>query len=165
MATRKKPLTPEEKARRAEMTRAFYLQELAKPLEYFLHDACASKDQDMLDLIDELGKEAYASFWLLIELLAKTKNHRYRVLKDSHWKHLAQELKYDTIEETRKFIEVCCDLGIVNKAMYLETKHIQNNRLIRNAELKAEEVATMKMLGVLSGEKRRQKPGENTSEF
>lgn len=144
MAERKGPTERE----REEAYQAFFAEEVGKPLKYVRHDVDAHRDGKLEDLRDLHGFEAMGRWWLLVELMAGRKDHRYDMRRAKAWERLARDLEYDgedAVERCREFVGWLYDLSLIHRESFDESGYVRSERIERNACELADEVAKRRM--------------------
>ena len=144
MAERKGPTERE----REEAYQEFFAEEVGKPLKYVRHDVDAHRDGKLEVLRDLHGFEALGRWWLLVELLAGRRDHRYDMLLPRSWERLARDLEYDgadAVERCREFVGWLYDLSLIHRESFDESGYVRSERIERNACELADEVAKRRM--------------------
>ena len=128
-------------------------EEQRQPLTYFKHDVLAHDDPALQELRDTWGMGAYGRYWLLVELLAGRRDHRYDVSTPNGAARLARDLETDA-EGLAEFAAALDSLGLIVHDLYAEHGVVAIDRIARNARECAEYVAKRRMNGIKTAEKR-----------
>ena len=150
-------MTPEEREHYEALYSATYEKYLQMPKEYFPHDSDAHRDPAIRKLVRKHGKEAYANWWLLIELLTERKGHVYDISDDDGMADLVDDmgrLGEMSEEEVLKFVSNLGDLGLLDAEMLGEGK-VASGRVARNVCVSAEAAANRAAGGALGGRPRK----------
>ena len=134
-------MTDEERDRFAAMVD----DEQRQPLTYFKHDVLAHDDPALQELRDTWGMGAYGRYWLLVELLAGRRDHRYDVSTPNGAARLARDLETDAAGLV-EFVGSLDSLGLIVHDLYAERGIVTIDRIARNARESAEYV-TKRRLG------------------
>lgn len=126
-----------------------FLEEAQRePIKFIKHDNRAHDDDALYQLVNEHGMSYYGWYWLLVELLAGRKHHYYSVANDAGWRRLARDMSCMcdmSVDDCKQFIADLYGANLIIREQYDELQRVAIMRLLRDALIYAEDVASKKL--------------------
>lgn len=98
---------------------------------YFSHDKNARNDSKIKFLINKFGIQGYAHFFMLLEVLAESKDYKIDRNNEIQMQLVASEL-YTTTENVKDFVFTCVGLGLLEME---DDKYFYSQRLSNHLNL------------------------------
>lgn len=137
-----------------ELFTEYFTEALIKPMPYFSMDSDFMRDNKIRRLACVGGWEYIGKYVAFIACLAGQKGHIYDLSDDMGWKFLLADMSAygcDLDDDSlREFVGVLLQLELVDVEMYDEDGKLTSQRMLRNAEKYATEVAAGKARGAVA---------------
>ena len=105
--------------------------EAARPMEWFQHDADASQDMKVEQMLEDWGMAGYGMWWRLCELLCAENGHRLEVGNPRIARIVARRLMLRDEGELMAFLRDLAEIGLI---VMDGDGHVSSRRMDRNAE-------------------------------
>lgn len=125
-----------------------YQQALGEPMKYIRHDTNAHEDTALLSLCLENGHAAYGLYWLLVESITAREQHFYDLSTDVGLFSFRRDLSaLGEVDENQciEFADALAGKGLIDKAVWEESRRVVIDRVLRDAETYAKGIASRKI--------------------
>ena len=126
----------------------FVAEAMRASVPHLFHDSAAHRDASLRRLVRDGGMAAYGRYWLLVELLTGSPEHRYDLSDDVGWELLAQDmgrLEPMGVDECKAFVGDLYRYDLISREHYDELSELLITRVVRDVQRYAEGTAKKKL--------------------
>lgn len=138
----------------------FYQDALSEPMKWIHLDTDFMRDFKVRRLAVIGGWAYIGKYAALIACLGEAKGHVYDVGDDHGWEFLAADLSCGgcscSVDDARAFVQTLYSVGLIDREMWDESKKIASERLMRDVEKAARDVAAARYKAALMRAKKGQ---------
>ncbi len=87
-------------------------------IDYFSHDSDASDGKTLTILFNHFGHEGLSAWWLLLEIVSKTRNHVIGIRNPETFEYLAAKMHFKP-ERLREILQKMADLEAIDKPLFV----------------------------------------------